>query len=228
MEKTRWTKNGTTKIPSPNLEPLKNPLIDENKDLKAELEKYTKRDKKLKQHLAIPNLNQLYDSLKTPAGWRYIVDAYAVGNVSTSSGGQIGSIVTLQPNQQPQLQKWPGAIQLYICINSFTICPRTVPATAGNITITFVGNNGFTVPFGGFMNTASYTNNNSYIIPDSVIDIGVSNIGLLNFFQSGGTAATYDWSMTFSYVYMLPAQKGYTVHEYDQWKEEVHVYEHKH
>jgi hypothetical protein len=240
MEKglTRWTRNGTLKSTEPrhheNVQSSLKPNGEtKTPDIQEEIQGTDTRLKmlKTKQHVMVPNLNRLYDSLRTPHAWRYACDAIATGNVTTSAGASVNSTVKLTFNKQWDANKWPFSPQLYLVFTYFSVAPRLIGTTAGNITVQYVDPSGYTANLGVFLSTTAFSNGNTLVIPTPITDMGVPNqqytIGTLVFTTSSGTTTeTYDWQLNVSTAYLLPANKGYDIKTLDHEEYTVHEKHH--
>jgi len=163
---------------------------------------------KKEQHLVTPRLNSMYDSLGTSHAWRYCADSYAIGNFSIATGGGVTSEVVLNYNKPWDLKRWPTSPQLYLVLTFFSCCPRVLPATPGNITVTYVGNDGYQLQLGVFNTGGAFSCTTPMIIPSPITDIGRADVGKLTMFMGTGSNITCDWQAQFSTLYLLPSQQG--------------------
>lgn len=164
------------------------------------------------QHFKVPNFNKTYGSLRVENGWRYAVDNYAVGTITSVAATAVNAAATLVLAPNWRLEQWPGGTQLYIVLRSFSIAPQTATfATAGNLDcryIDLIGGN--VVPLGVFLNTTGGSDTMSVLIPTPITDPGVTNIGQVQVtLNTGATVGTYNWQVAFSVAYMVPALQPY-------------------
>lgn len=236
--KTRWGKQGTTRVPVGQAQPQMDATVQHTHAEQARIfaEDARKREVaqtrmvKAKEHLIIPTMNRLYDSLLSPHGWKYCTDAYVTGQVTTVANTAVVVKAVLTKNSQWLTSKWPGGVQLYPVIHFFSVAPESVPTTVGNVSVVFTDNSGITVPLGVFVSSQAYSNGAVILIPSPITDPGATALGTLTFTLNGTTPTTavYDWQIGVSAAYLLPAQKGYEIREYDHWKEEYQLYEKPH
>lgn len=169
--------------------------------------------------ILVPNYNKLYDSWRTTQGWRYGADAYANGTVTTVAGNTVSVDVdlTLPANYQGniwRLSQWPGGTQLFPFVRDFSLAPQTaVFATAGEIDVVYIDEQGNPVPLGTYGNNTFYPNQSiNALMPGAIMDSGQQAMGTLLFtLNAGATVGTYSWQLAFSATYMLPAEKGYRI-----------------
>lgn len=218
---TRWTKQGTLKNVSPRHEKLQTPGYSANPQIEKDIDTRVKMIKGT-QHLAIPNLNRVYDTLGSPNAWRYSADSYATGSVTTVANSTVTSTVKVTANAPWKTSIWPGAVQMYPVLHYFSIAPQGSITTPGAISLVYVDNSGINVPLGVFVSNTAYTNSNDVLIPSPITDIGNTNFGTLLVTLTGTTPSTgaYSYQFSFGCAYLLPAQKGYEIHSYDNWQEE--------
>jgi hypothetical protein len=165
----------------------------------------------LPEKALIPQYGELYGSLKTKGGWRYMVDNYANGTITTVAASQQTATVTLKLPPNWSLERYPGATQLFLCIRQFALAPQAPLTTLGDLVCLYqdtVG--GQILPLGVFPSTTGGNANLTSIIPTPITDPGNTNIGtLLVSLSSGATAGTYDWQLSFSAAFLLPNIEGY-------------------
>src|SRR5438309_11827231 len=84
-----------------------------------------------------PQLNRLYGTLRVEDGWKEVIDNYAKGGVTSIAGALATANVTLAlANAETRLLRWPGAVQLYLAIRSFSIALSTATlATLGSLDV---------------------------------------------------------------------------------------------
>lgn len=188
----------------------KNPYTDQ---LKIPLHQPDTRIKMVKPESVaeVPIYNEIYDSVRSRGAWRHCADNFASGSLLTVASSTVTAPVTLKQSPEMRLARWPGAVQLYLVINQFSIAPQVVPATAAALDAVYQdGIGGYQVPLGEFMNTTGGNTFPGILIPVAVTDPGITNVGtlLLTDPVGGTTVATYDWQITFGYAYLLAAILG--------------------
>ncbi len=159
-----------------------------------------------------PRYNKLYGSLMTEGGWRYVVDNYANGTITTIAATQVSKQITLGVNAPDiRVGNWPGAIQMYLCLRSFALSPTTATfATVGTLDCYFQDNGGQLIPLGDFLNNSANNLGLDIVVPTPIQDPGVTNVGnLLVTLNSGATVGTYDFQFGFSYAYLMPETNPY-------------------
>jgi hypothetical protein len=172
-----------------------------------------------------PQLNKIYDSLRTTQAWRYTSDNLATGVITTIANVQVATPVTLLVPLDVRLSRWPGAVQMYLVLRSFSMAPQTaVIATVEALDCLYqdtVG--GQLVALGDFLNNNSINVSPQVLIPTPITDPGVKTVGnLLVTLATGGTPAAYNYQIGFSYAYLLPEIHGYQEIEtppYIAWNE---------
>lgn len=175
----------------------------------------------LKQDIPIkvPNYNEFYDSLGTKQGWRYVVDAYATGTITTTAGATVTTTVSLALPTGTQgniwkLERWPGGTLLFPVLRFFSFGPQTATfATQGEINLLFIDQFGNPCPLGIAPNNGFYAQELLSVMPGSITDSGQQlNIGVLSAtLNAGATTGTYAWQIGLSAAYLLPALKGYDI-----------------
>jgi hypothetical protein len=186
------------------------------------------------EKVLIPRYNELYDTLRTRGGWKYMADGLATGTITTTPGATAQASVTLAKTPNWRLEQWPGAVQVYLCIRFFGIVPQTVPTANAGLEVLFYDQGGNIAPLGEYLAQAGGNASFDTILPTPITDPGKGDIGtitvaLSNVASSGGT---YNWSIGFSAAYLLPARYGYEIldqerYEGNEWtrkerKEEKH------
>jgi hypothetical protein len=204
-------------IPRP--EPKEKPVVEQLVHPEASPTTHA-RQKMVKPFEVTPEakFNRLYGSLRTEGGWEHVVDNYAKGGITTVAAATVTANVTLAlTNPETRLLRWPGAVQLYLCIRSFALGLSTATlATLGSLDVYYqdlIG--GQIIPLGSIQsNDEINLQNVNILIPTPVTDAGAlaNPIGQLQVaLSSGATVGTYVWQMGFSYAYLLPAIKGYEI-----------------
>jgi hypothetical protein len=168
---------------------------------------------KQKFPLLVPNFNHIYDSLRSQQAWRYSADNAAAGTFTTVAGATTPVLVTLLNKPNYRTSQWPGAVQVYLVIRSFSFAPQTATfATPGALDINFVDKSGNLVPVGDFISNQSANIGFDTLLPVPITDPGEQNVGTLNVaLNAGATVGTYNWQLGFSYAYLIPAAEGYKV-----------------
>lgn len=159
-----------------------------------------------------PEYNTLYGTGRSEGDWRYFVDNYAVGTLTTSANATVTTAVTLTLAPNWRLSQWPAAINLYLCIRKFSMAPQSAITTVGAIDVQYndlIG--GQLIPMGDFVSSSSIAYDVDTIIPTPITDPGITAVGNLLVKLSGTTPTTsvYNWQIAFSGVYLLPSLEGY-------------------
>lgn len=179
------------------------------------------------EQVLTPRYNQLYDTLRSTQGWKYVSDGLAHGTISTSVNGTVTTPVTLSNVPQWRLEQWPGAVQVYLAIRFFGIVPQSIPTANAGMEILYIDQSGITAPLGEFL--AATGGNSSYdtIIPNPVTDPGNTGVGTLSISLANvaNSNATYYWSIGFSAIYLLPARYGYERLDQEEY-ENIHRHGH--
>jgi hypothetical protein len=209
-------------IPRPQAKeaPVKEELVQpplEHVDTRPQMIKRT-------QYVRVPHFNDLYDSLGTKGGWRFICDDIVQGTVTTVAASAVLSAVALSSpaSMSPKfsLERWPGGVQVYLCVRSFSFGPSTASfITQGEINVLFIDQFGNSLPLGIVPNNNFTQFGTSSILPTPITDPANVNVGNLSFtLNSGATVGSYAWQLGFSFAYLLPAKKGYTweIKHYDE------------
>jgi hypothetical protein len=163
-----------------------------------------------------PQLNRMYGSLRVDDGWQYVIDNYANGGLTTVAAAQVTANVTLaQALPELRLERWPGAVSLYLVIRSFAMALSTATlATLGSLDVYYQDTiGGQTVPLGSIVSTDEINAVNcNYLIPTPITDPGITTVGKIGVtLSSGATVGTYIFQIAFSYAYLLPTTKPYDV-----------------
>lgn len=203
------------KIPTP--QPHEMPVVEQLTHADAPTHE---RQKMVKPFEVTPEarFNRLYGSLRVDGSWQNVVDNYAKGGITTIQSTLVQSSVTLAlSNPETRLSRWPGAVQMYLVLRSFSIAPTTASfAVLGSLDLYYqdlIG--GQTIPLGSIVqNDEVNLQNCNILIPTPITDPGAlaNPVGNIQATLSGaGTIGTYIWQIAFSYAYLLPAVKGYEI-----------------
>lgn len=175
------------------------------------------------KHL-FPKLNILYDTLRTPNGWRYMADAAARGTITTVVNATATTPVVLIKQPLIRVNQWPNAVQVHLVVRFFGIAPQVVPTANAGLEAIFYDNFGNIVPLGEFLSQTSFGSVYDHILPTPVTDSLSSGspqlepagnegpiVGQLSVFNSNlaSSSGTFNWSMSFSLAYLLPSAAAY-------------------
>lgn len=187
-----------------------------NNQLKAPLPHHDHRHLAVKPRAPVlePEFNQLYGSGRSEGDWRYFIDNFATGTLTTIANTQVTTAISLTNQPFWRSSQWPGAVSLYLCIRRFSMAPQSAITTVGAIDVQFqdaVG--GMTIPLGDFVSSSSILEDTTIIIPTPITDPGNVKVGNLLVTLSGTTptVSVYNWQMAFSGVYLAPTLEGYEV-----------------
>lgn len=165
-----------------------------------------------------PEMNRLYGSLRVEDGWEKVVDNYSNGSLTTVAGQVVqSSVKLLTPAPETRLSRWPGAVQLYLCIRSFSFALSTATlATQGSLDVYYQDTiGGQTIPLGSMASTDELNLLDvHYLIPTPITDAGLLTNAIGNIqatLSAGATVGTYIWQLGVSYAYLLPTNKPYDV-----------------
>lgn len=178
------------------------------------------------QPVRVPHYNEIYDTLRTTKGWRYIADFFADGSFVPTAGAQVSVAVTLPNIPQLRLEQWPGAVSAYWVIHFFACAPQTSPATNGALEVAFSDKTG-TAPLGVFIASTGGSSSADIIMPNPITDPDSSMIGtLLVTLQPGGASpVTYTWQMGIGVAYLLPTSEPWQ-HEMGDMHEHINSHHH--
>lgn len=174
------------------------------------------------QNVVWPQLNKLYGTLRVEGGWQYVVDNWANGSITTIAGSQVLVDVNLNlQSQDVRLSRWPGAINMYLCIRSFALALSTATlATSGSLDVYYIDFAGQTIPLGSIQSTDEVNLQNvNILIPTPITDAGgiFDDMGQLGVtLSSGATVGTYIWQMAISWAYLLPTMKPYEIQHVEE------------
>lgn len=175
------------------------------------------------ENVSVPRFNQLYGTLRTENGWQWLVDNYANGTFTTIAATLVLTNVSLALTQQEiRLSRWPGAVNMYLCIRSFSVAPSTASfTTLGSLDLYYqdlLG--GQIIPLGTIYNNDELNLNNvNILIPTPITDAGMlaTNVGQIRAtLSTGATVGNYTWQIAFSYAYLLPTMKPYEVQKVEE------------
>jgi hypothetical protein len=200
-------------------------------EVKTPLETTHDRRSLMQQQVAIhePRYNHLYGSDRVLDSWRFRIDEYVSGTLTTSAGAQVTAAVTLANDPYWRLSRWPGARQLFLCLRVFGLCPRTSPATIGTLSCVFQDNfSAKAVPLGIFPSTAG-GNDDVVFLLSQIVDPDTLTLGQIQVTLNGSSPSTavYDWQIGFSAAYLLPELRGYEK-SYNDVRGEIERVDHRH
>jgi len=165
----------------------------------------------------IPRFNHLYGSNKVEGSWSNVVDVSTKGTITTVAGATTPVAVTLSSSPHFLLSRWPGAINMFLCIRQFSIAPQTATfTTLGALDISYadlIG--GQIIPICDILNSGvGNFNDMAILIPTPVTDpdnpvIGQILVGL----NTGATVGTYNWQIGFSAAYLVPQVHGFDIEQ---------------
>lgn len=159
-----------------------------------------------------PSLNKLYGSGRSEGDWRYFVDNYAVGTLTTVLNTAVKTPIALANPPNMRLLQWPFTVLAYLVIRKFSMAPQSAITTVGAVDVQFNDVAGNIIPMGDFVNNSNISYDVDTIIPTAIVDTGLQNVGNL-LVQLNGTSSTvsvYNYQIGFSYAYLLPNMDGYT------------------
>lgn len=163
------------------------------------------------------DFNRMYGTQQTVDGWRYVVDNFAKGTLTTSAGATVSTTITFALTPTWRLEQFPGATQLFFCIRQFALtaqAPGTL-TTVGALDIVFqdtVG--GQQIPLGDVASNVSLNLDLDRLIPTPITDPSNPTVGnLLVGLTAAATTGTYNWQLSFSGAYLLPNLRGYSREE---------------
>lgn len=180
------------------------------------------------EHVLVPKFNQLYDSLRSTQGWRYMADGLASGTISTTVNTTVTTPVNLSKSPNWRLEQWPGGVQVYLAVRFFGIAPQTIPTANAGIEVLFIDQFGNIAPLGEFLGATGGNSSYDTILPTPITDPGNTNVGTLSVSLANVATsnAVYNWSIGFSAVYLLPARYGYEMIEDQEWTDTQHKDKH--
>lgn len=166
---------------------------------------------KPREKILEPRFNRLYGTGRSKDDWRYFIDNYAKGTLTTVANTPVTTTVTLTNQPNWRLEQWPGGVHLYLCIRKFSMAPQSAITTVGAIDVIFVDQFGNTIPMGDFESNSNIAYDVDSIIPTPITDPGNTAVGSLITTLAGTTptVSVYNWQLAFSAVYVLPTIEGY-------------------
>lgn len=170
----------------------------------------------LKMPLVVPNLNRLYNTLRTADGLEYFGDIWFFGSSTLTNGTDNNILVA--PTQPPdiRLKRWPMGTQAYLLIRHFSVQCSAAAAPTGSLQCVFFDSGGAQVPLGDFPAANGGVNRVMAICPTPITDPNPANLGTLDLHWFGGTAgAGFTYSLGFGLIYLLPAKEGFKIEHVD-------------
>ena len=174
-----------------------------------------------------PHYNILYGSLGTEGGWRYVIDNFAVGTVTTIAGQTVATKINLALVQNWRLDIWPGAVSMYLVLRRFSMALQTATlATLGAVDVQFVDSGGQVIPLGDFISNAGTVQDMAIVCPTPITDPSNLQAGTLNVaLSAGATVGTYNFQLGFAGAFLIPALRGY---ELELANSAQHPFHHSH
>lgn len=162
-----------------------------------------------------PCLAKMYDSFRSQDALFFIEDFEFHGVFTPTAGSTIS--VPLILNQSPNylLYRFPKATSLYIGVNTFSISNQTVPAVIGSLECIYVDPTGYPIHMGEYQSNNGNTRQPIKLFSKNPItDTDNPSFGAftVSLNPGGGSAVTYNYSLSFSIGYLLPSE-GYEEHE---------------
>lgn len=186
-----------------------------DEQLREAWHKHDTRPVAMKQRapILLPRLNLLYGTGRSEGDWRYFVDNYALGTLTTSANATVTTAIKLTNPPNWRLEQWPEAVHLYLCIRKFSLAAQSAITTVGAVDCQFNDQFGNIIPLGDFVSSANINEDINVIIPTPITDPGNTAVGNLLVALNGTTPTTsvYNYQMGFSAVYLLPSLEGYNV-----------------
>jgi hypothetical protein len=172
------------------------------------------------EHVLVPKFNTLYDSLRSTQGWKYMADAMAKGTITTTPGATASAQVTLATDPKFRLEQWPGGVQVYLAIRFFGIVPQAVPTANGGMEVVYIDGGGNQAPLGEYLSQSGGNSNYDVILPNAITDPGTTSLGTLTVTQANvaSSGGTFQWSIGYSALYLLPARYGYEIMEDEEYE----------
>jgi len=158
-----------------------------------------------------PHYNELYGSLGVKESWRYEVNNYAIGTLTTVAGSPVSVPITMAQVQNWRLSQWPGAISFFLVLRKFSIAPQTaVFATLGEIEVRFQDTGGYVLPLGVSVSSSMQASDQSTLLPTPLADPSNLQVGsLIVTLNAGATVGTYSYQLGFSGAFLVPALRPY-------------------
>lgn len=164
-----------------------------------------------------PSLNRLYGSGRSEGDWRYFIDNYAVGTLTTIANTVVTTAILLANPPNMRLLQWPQAVQAFLVIRKFSMAPQSAITTVGAVDVQFNDLAGNIIPMGDFVSSGNLAYDVDSIIPTAIVDPGVGTVGagvgnlLVKLAGTTPTVSVYNYQIAFSYAYLLPSLEGYEV-----------------
>lgn len=219
--KTRWIQSNGKKDTLPSEKELSKLPVEKNYEKLPTLQPqlYHTTDKVL-----VPELNKYYDSLGTPQGYRHCGDAWATGIITTVAGQTVSTNISYSLNSREKLSNWPGSVQLFPVLRFFSASSQTAITTVGSISALYQDVSGMVVPLGVFASNSTLNFGDDTIIPSPITDEGSNFSASVSFLLEGTTpsTATYRFSVSLGFAYLLPARKGYKIEELRGTDQQLH------
>lgn len=171
---------------------------------------------KEQQSILVPQYNELYDNLRTTRAWRYLADNWANGTFTTIAGTLVSTNINLQEKTNYRTSQWPGAVQVYLVIRSFSFAAQSAIATVGSLDCYLIDKAGHTIPLGAYVSNVSGMQSIDTIIAVPITDPSEINVGTLAVTLAGTTptVSVYNYQFAFSVAYLLPEINGYRVQKH--------------
>lgn len=159
----------------------------------------------------VPRYNALYDGLRTQTAFDTLVQNGAHGSLTPATGVQTLA-VNLDNPPNLRTSQFPGAIQVYPVIISFSFAPVAITMTGAHSFLFQSAQGGYPIPLGEYNASSGSVENFSYIVDGPIADAGQLFMG--NIIYTGttiATAVTVNWRIAFGWAYLLPtpAFRGY-------------------
>lgn len=159
----------------------------------------------------VPRYNTLYDGLRTQTAFDTLIANGAHGSFTPATGVQTLA-VNLDNPPNLRISQFPGAIQVYPVICSFSFAPIAVTMTGAHSFLFQSAQGGFPIPLGEYNASSGNVENFAFIVDGPIADAGQLFMG--NIIYTGSTIATaavVNWRIAFGWAYLLPtpAFRGY-------------------
>lgn len=205
---------------SPHVSPDRPEAVTE-KELEEQLtQPARKQDKRLRlykerEKVLSPDYNKMYGSDRTIGGWRYCIDDWATGTVTTIANTAVAASVALAIRPNLRLSQWPGAVNAYMVLRWFSIAPQSAIGTVGVVDVVLVTNEGINIPLCDIVSNSSANLDRQVLIPVPITDPNVTNIGniIVTLTGTAPTTSVYSYQLGVSYAYLLASLRGYIKEE---------------
>jgi hypothetical protein len=183
---------------------------------KTEQEKTATPEEKPVTPLLIPRFNKIYSTLRENDTLANIADGWSSGTIATSGTFVPYTPLVINKNTPLRLSQWPDAVQVYLAIELFSI--STYATGVGVTTVTVFDNGGAGAVVGTGQVGSNIISSPKTIFPTPVTDMLRDNDQTFTFGSLGMTlnnvtgAINWQYGITWSYVYLLPANESYEVH----------------